>query len=380
MIEAMTIDERRGCTSASNAAADSLCGARHLAQRGKPRVETEDAGTGRRIHEALATGKTDGLNVDERRTFELCLEVERKKLIEFFGDDAPKAIAFREDVKDPAKSRLWVTVLGPAGQKYEHSCRCDVIYRLQERALIIEYKTLFGEVPDSPRNLQLRDQQVLVRGNMAITGDIGVCVIQPAVTMDPQICVYTPDDSKRAEQQMFARVVASNDPSSQPVAGEVQCKFCLAKKSCKAYLQYSGALVPAMLTVLDVEMEQWTPEHRAKAMDLLKPAQDLLDLIKEFIRDGLAADPNFCPGYTLKPGAVIETITNPQGVFDRFTKLGGTLEQFMPAVRLNKTALKESLADLTGAKGKKLDAAMATLTDGFTESKRNSPSIKRIES
>jgi hypothetical protein len=378
MITPETIDERRGATSASNAAADALCPGRHLAQRGLVRVETEYSESGTRIHNALATGNIGELPFAEREIAEKCLEIERAKLIEFFGaDDAGKARAFREDPANPERSRLWIRFTGPDQKEYEHSCRVDVVYRLDSKAVIFEYKTLAGEVPESPRNLQLADQQCIIRGNLLIPGDIGVCVIQPLVESNPQICAYTEADSKVRTDQLFARVVASNDPSSPRVAGEVQCKHCLAKTRCKEYGQWSSPLVPALLHVMEVPMDLWTVDQRVAAANALKPAEDLCELIRGFLKDGLTADPKFCPGWKLQPGAKVETITQPQEVFDRFTKLGGKLEQFMAAVKVGKTILREKLSEVTGAKGKSLDKAMKTLTDGLSETKQNAPSLKK---
>ena len=376
MMTAETIDERRGSTSASNAAADQLCPARHKAQQGFARIESDDSKIGNRVHRALATGKMDGLEFSEKEVVERCLEIERRKLVEFFGDEAGKAQAFREDPDNPDRSRLWAQ-LQHNGTLLEHSCRCDVVYRLGDRGLILEYKALAGDVPESPRNLQLRDQQCLVRANLLITGDIGVCVIQPLVESDPQICVYTSADSKRASDQMFGRIIASNDPKAPRAAGELQCKFCLAKPRCMEYQQWAGTLVPSMLTVLEVPMAEWTVEQRVAAANALGPALELLERIKEFIKSGLELDGKFCPGWKLQQGNNVETITDPQAVFDRFVKLGGTVEQFLRAIKVGKEKLREQLSALTGAKGKALDKAMKTLTDGLVEGKRNRPSLKK---
>jgi hypothetical protein len=132
-----------------------------------------------------------------------------------------------------------------------------------------------------------------------------------------------------------------------------------------------------MLTVLEVPMADWTVEQRVAAANALGPALELLEQIKEFIKTGLEKDPRFCPGWKLKPGNVVETITDPQGVFDRFTKLGGSVEQFLKAIKVGKEKLREQLSAVTGAKGKALDKALKALTDGLVEANRNRPSLKK---
>jgi hypothetical protein len=351
-----------------------------MAQKGFARVETDESRFGDRVHAGLASGKTDDLSFSEKDTVERCLDIERRKLVEFFGEDAPKAVAYREDPSNPGRMRKWIMFQGNnGGPRYEHSCLIDVLYRYQERAIIFEYKSLAGDVPESPRNLQLRDQQCIVRGDMLITGDIGVCVIQPLVETDPPICVYTMADSKKATEQMMARVVASNTPNAPRAAGDLQCKFCLAKPRCVQYQQWAGSLLPSDFsnTLLLVPVEEWTVDQRVAAANALGPAQDLLDLIKGFIKKGLETDANFCPGWYLKDGNRVETITDPQGVFDGFVKLGGTVDQFMKAIKVTKEKLKEQVSALTGAKGKALDKAIKTLTDGKVEVRQNAPSLKK---
>jgi len=62
-----------------------------------------------------------------------------------------------------------------------HSGQIDSFHVLGKRALIVEYKMLPGEVPDSPRNLQLRDQAVLLKFNVPELEEIGTVVVQPLV-------------------------------------------------------------------------------------------------------------------------------------------------------------------------------------------------------
>ena len=86
---------------------------------------------------------------------------------------------------------------------------------------------------------------------------------------------------------MFQRVIASNAPNAPRVAGDVQCKFCLAKEKCVEYSRWSGALIPASDSVpmvrdarrlaFQTPMEQWTPEQCAVVAEILAPAQKTLD-------------------------------------------------------------------------------------------------------
>lgn len=365
-----TIDERRGSTSASNAMADSLCPGRHLAQRGLPDTTSSASETGTRIHAALS-GAIDPatLSLEEQTTRDMCLDIERRKVAEFFGANADKVKCWREDPA-ASKSRFWVRF-----GTFEHSCRPDVVYTYGGRGLILEYKTLAGDVPHSSRNLQLRDQQCIVRGQFILTGDIGVCVVQPMVSMNPDICVYSNADSDRATAEMFSRIERSNDPASSRVAGEYQCQFCKARGLCAEYQKFAGALVPGILNLLDVAVADWSPEQRVLFCDRVGVAEKWLTETWAAMKEGVARDPNFVPGYELKPGNKRETITDPQKLWDRFAAIGGKLEQFMGTVSIGKAKLKEAVAAAAGVKGKALDTKVKELTDGIVEVSQNAPSL-----
>jgi hypothetical protein len=368
---------RKGWTSASNAAADAACPGRHLAQRGIPEPpKSADASHGTLIHQALAATGDDGvtlkkLSLEQREVFDACRDIEKRIVSGYLGDTKDPVRVWRHE-------RSWTKV---QPQNYMHSGEADVIYRCGNRAIIADYKTLAGDVQDSPRNLQLRDLAVLVRGALVTVTEVATLIIQPFVTHTPEVCVYGKEDLDKAQAEMFARIIASNDPNSQRVAGEAQCQFCLAANGhCLENQKWASQIAPPqLLTVMETPFALWSPAQRALAAAALGPALDLLEKLKAHLKEGLAKDAEFVPGFYLKPGNKRETITNPQECFTRFAALGGTMEQFMGTIAVGKTALKEAVNQVTGAKGKPLDAAMNALTVGIVEVSQNAPSLKKKE-
>ena len=83
-------------------------------------------------------------------------------------------------------------------------------------------------------------------------------------------------------------------------------------------------------------------------------------------------------GWTLKEGSVRESITNSEMVASRFLELG-SYAQLSPAITLNKTKLKDALKTATGTKGKELEAKLAALLDGCTESKASQPTLSKFK-
>lgn len=375
-------DPRGGHTSASNALADKLCPGRHLAQKGLPEEASVYAESGRKVHAALAALQlgdhhgnrplVDRLDGPERETYSACVDIQRKLVSQFFGDRIDGYREFHEE-------RYW-SRFKANGVEYQHSGQADFVGRVGMRALIIDYKTMPGEVAESPRNLQLRDLACLVRGTYVPTSEIAVAIVQPSVTSKPELCLYNKEELDRATREMFTRVMESNRPDNKRVAGEAQCKYCRAKSHCTVYQQWAGQITPpAMLSLLGVPMVSWTPDQCAIAAEALAPAQKFLDDLKDMLKDRLSKQPGSVPGWELRPGAVRESIVNPQEVFNRFVKLGGTVENFMPCVDIGKTKLKDALSKVTGAKGKALLSAMDTIVAGATEQKQGAPVLKRSD-
>lgn len=381
-MNAELIDERRGSTSASNAQSDLLCPGRHLAQRGIPHVDSKDTLFGQRIHNALAKRDSAGLSLEEADIYESCTSIEGKVVREFYGSAVPA-----NELRSWPEQRFWIQFQAqfppphpsqkPELRVYEHSAKPDRVYRHGPKLLILEYKTLAGDVADSPRNLQLRDQGVVCQGHF-LADEVGAVIIQPLVTHTPEIVLYQKADLDRAKQELFARVVASNDPRSARVPGEVQCKFCLAKTKCLEYQRWAGAMVPNMLNLLDVAVQDWAPDQRALFCDRFDVAQKWLNQCWEAMEQGAAKDPSFVPGYAMFPGAERKKITNAQAVFERFNQAGGTVDQFLATVEIVQTRLKDQLSGLTQLKGKKLDDKFKALIDGQFSVTTNKASLKKV--
>lgn len=362
------LDERRGATSASNAAADKACRGRHLAQRGLPRTDSKYSKSGGQVHDALARRDPSALSPEQRQVYDNCVNIEGRLLEQFFGEHLGKAKVFVEE-------RLWALFKDAQGKSYEHSGRPDRIYRYATRAMIFEYKTLFGEVAEAPTNEQCRDYVALAKGHFVTVDEIAVAVIQPMVTLEPTPAVYDTGAMQRAEREMFDRVVASNDPQSPRQAGELQCQHCLAKMNCHEYQRWAGSMVVGMNTVLEVPVAQWSNEQCAVYCANRGIAKSWLKNCDDAIKARMEAQPDSIPGFKLRPGNVREAITNPQECFNRFAKLGGTLEQFMTTVAIGKTRLKDAIAKVTGAKGVALQQTLSVVTKDIVKESRTAPII-----
>jgi hypothetical protein len=372
-------NERGGWTSASNAFADSLCQHRHTMQRGVPEPPRSlDADYGDRIHKALAKDDPAGLSTEETEVYDACQQVCTEKVQEFFGGDmVPQVLRFNE-------KRVWVKFSSGRrpGVLLQHSGQADRIYRLGPRLLIPDFKTLRGDVPASPLNLQLRDLAAISAKDL-IADEVGVFICQPLVSRKPEITLYQGKDLQQAQQEMFDRVDFSNFPQvDTPQPGEVQCKFCLAKEKCVAYQRFAAGMVIAVQTVLDVPVEAWTPEQRRFFCDKFDMAQRWLNETWESIERLAKTYSNYVPGYAMFPGTIRKAITKPGEVFQRFSELApegyDANQAFMATVTVALGKLKNELSAMTGLKGMALNTAMDKLIDDCTVSTPTKEQLKPI--
>lgn len=366
------IENSRGeHTSASNAAADRRCGGRHIAQRGLPETTSTAAEHGQSIHGALAKGDATGLELEQQEIFDACKSIEEKLVAQFFKVDeeaAAKSKPFRE-------TRYWIHWK----DDLKHSGQIDCSHRVKTRALIIEYKTLAGDVPGSPENIQLRDQVCLFDHNNPLLTEIGAVVIQPLVTHSPRITVYERRHITQAMKEMHDRVAASNNPNSPRVPGEIQCKFCRAASAgiCKEYNAWASQMIAKDVSLITVPVKDWTPVQRTSFCNMKSVAQKWLDDTADAMKELLKSDPEAIPGWTLEEGDERKTIVNAQAVFERFSETGGTLVQFMDCIGVGKVDLKKAIASITKARGKTLEKEVEAVIGTDFTTKTCEPSLAR---
>jgi hypothetical protein len=366
---ALAPQERWEWTSASNAQADSLCMGRHQAQKGIPDTTSSDAAFGNAIHLALATGKTEGLTAQQEDIYESFLKIEKKLLVQFFGPEVEGITP-----KPVCEKRYWAK--WPDG--LQHSGQLDRVHRKGSKALIIECKSLVGEIPESPKNMQLRDQAALFDIGNALLTEVGVAVIQPLATHSPELCIYNREHLMRAREELYKRVAASNKPDAPRTAGAVQCKFCKAKSKCSEYQTWAGGQLPVQKSLVDVPIASWTPDQRKQFCDNFDVAQKWLNNAWDEMEKLAAADPNAVPGYAMAKCSPREKIVNLQAVFDRASKHSVPLELFLNKSTISKTDLTEITRLHSKLKGKGLkDAVEGIIGDDVKVSDVKS-SLKKV--
>lgn len=366
----MNTDSRGQWTSASAAQADQLCAGRHRAQLDIPEPPpTEDAESGTRIHAWLEGGGTafgDGALTDEElEVADKCIQIAGEVVSKLFGDiDGSKIQTHREE-------RLWLEFDG-----LKHSGKPDVVHIYGQEAICIDWKTGRNEAPESPRNLQLRDLAVLVAVNYGVR-KVHVAIIQPWVTMTPEVCTYELEDLLAAKAALIERVKASNAPDAKRVPGEEQCKYCRAKGVCKEFMDASLPVQPTTTAVASIPdaIQDLDSLRLGQFLSLVRLAEETATSeVRRRLNEGIGVD-----GWTLKPGRETEKIVDAQTVFARALKAGVTQETFVKScVSVTKGKLKDALKAATGSKGKALDAELDAMLAGATETKTSEPILTKI--
>lgn len=371
-----TPDVRGGWTSASNATADTLCEGRHQAQVGLPDLPREEgyAEHGTAIHEALATRDPSKLSEAALQTYERCLEIEEMAVKQFFTEEE------RQDLMTVAEERFWVELVRnpdkPDLGKLKHSGQVDRVYRSKTKALVLEYKTLPGEVASAASNEQLRDQVCLVSGNLMVT-NIGAVVVQPLVTMKPELCAYNAEQIKAARAIMFDRVRASNRPGAKRAAGNVQCLYCKAKFQCKEYATFAAGQMPVMQSFIDAPVATWTAEQCGVFLERQKSAREWLDGALAQIRDRI--ERGELPGWKIGEGDRKFIVTDMTTLFNRSVQLGISEDEFMNLCTPNKEQLTKLVRKVTNTKGKALTQEVEKLLNGICADERKRGSIERVQ-
>jgi hypothetical protein len=365
-------DERLGLPSASSASRYAAClGSWQLEKQIAEGAATSDATIGNRIHAALAMEPVENLTSDETWTIDRCREQELELVKATFPEATEEPNVWRE-------KRLWS--IDDRGVKL-WSGKPDVIYVVGSAGLIIDYKSGRGAVENAAENLQLRCLVALLDENFGFTFDrITVAIVQP-LAGPPSVAVYESADIRNAIAESADLMEQIQKIGHPRTPSESACKYCKGKPFCPEAreLAVAGPLTNAPEGITpDAIAATLTSSHLAQFLDRAAQAEAVIEACRAEARRRLA-EGDTIEGWTLKEGAVRETIKDTETVYLRFIESGGTYEDIMPAITINKTKLKDALKVATETKGKELDAKLTALLDGCIESKASQPTLTRIK-
>ena len=284
---------------------------------------------------------------------------------------------------DVREVRLWNT-------KPRWSGRFDLVAYDEDKFMVLDYKTGRNEAPIAADNLQIRAgialaaQQPLYENQKNLRG-FGV-IVQPWCSPQYSVVEYSAADIERAREECNSIVrLALKDDTRTP--GD-HCRWCPAKLICEEFKLHAGlpakelelGLAPTKKTV-EAAVTTLTAEKLSAALDYIAPMQWLIDAAKAEARRRIENNAPDAPAdWELKPGNAVEKIVDVRRAFaNAFASYDVTGAEFAEWTSITKKALSDGLRAKTGLKGNELEAVVADVITGCTETKQNAPSLVKVK-
>lgn len=323
--------------------------------------DSEDAASGTRCHSAYAGETSVKLTDDEEISVARAVRMTDTLAAEL-GFTAP-----------PIMERRLYCGTSFSGQP-------DRIYIDGKRAFVPDAKFGRNAVEDAESNKQFRGYVALVAYNWPELTEIYVAPIQPWVSNNPVPALYGIEEIGQTLAEVFGAIGKSDREDAPRIPGK-HCKYCpLQGVHCpeSRHASFAPVLANAPEGITPAAIAgTLTNETLASYLARIPQAEDVFEAIRAEAKRRLHEDPASVPGWTLKPGRITETITDPEAVFARAEKLGVTQKAFLAALTVGKEKLKAVIKQATGLKGKDLDIMLDSVTLGCTTAKQSQASLSQ---
>ena len=325
-------DERKGKPSASGYERLYNCPGSLNAERGLPDTTSDEAESGTRIHailETIARSEYQGgplpVDCDED-------ELDKAWMLWHRGQAAMRTwLGDAECDSVHIEERLWI------GDD-DFSGKADLIFVAGNRALILDYKSGWGDHERNEASPQLRALTVLVLFKQPNVFDVQAEIVQLGRDFPP--VVYDFDAAQVAAKELGDSLAAAISPDAPRNAGK-WCTYCKARFTCE---KSTAEIVTVAESQMEISNERWELLPRARKLELAKACKLAVKLagdINKRIKEDLEADPNSIPGLTIKPGANEREIADTLAAWE---KLGGILsvDQFTSAMKASVPKLEDA--------------------------------------
>lgn len=291
-------DERAGLPSGSGAKRWLTCPGSHLAERGQPDSQTDDATEGEMLHAVMETGESTHrakLTEEQERCIEFCRETRDKLTAELLGDELTT-------VAELVEQRWWLH--DPATLNPVASGRIDWAGINGLRMLILDWKFGRREVAPADVNDQLRFAAAVAWSEFS-PATVYVGIVAPRSDGERvTVAKFTADQCEAARAEMVAGALRAMQPGQPRKPSTDACHYCRARGT--SACAESIAAATALVTVSTSELA--TPERVAELLDKCELAERVIESIrtgaKSMIEAGVAV-----PGWRLKAGAKIKKVS-----------------------------------------------------------------------
>jgi hypothetical protein len=303
------------------------------------------------------------LSPDELSVAQSCQE-QRKLIIE-------QVIAGEFD--SIAEHRYWYALEHPqnfSGQPDEVIVTMD-----GKTALIIDYKSLPGDVESAENNLQLMSLVCLIHVNFPTVEECFAAIIQPLVSSKPTIAHYRREDMAAALTRILKIIKDSQNQEAIRNPGN-HCQYCGAKISCP---QAHGLVTNASLVRRD-EVAVMTPDRLVILLNACKAAESIIKAVKERSKELLKENPECIPGWKLEPGDNVRSIIDNKKAYLALMNAGMIdLETFMAIVKIPLGELENTVAARIKVKKTEAKVMVNETLGALIEVKQKDSSLAQVK-
>jgi hypothetical protein len=351
---------RRRCTGSENLI-------RELRERGllKEIAPTKDALSGSVVHANWA-GAQLPLDQSQEKTLLELKRLEAMVLTDWSAGE-PFTLLGREE-------RLWLR----SGIEPVHSGQYDVCYLSKDyrRALILDAKTLYGEIDAAQHNDQLRELVGLLRFNYPAIGHFSVAILTPNQAERISIATYDQLEAELALRLLRLSLFESADPGAPRTPG-AHCEHCPARLQCEEARSLIGHPYSVKARIDAGEFVLPLGEKGARLLEEIKTAKTVLADLEEAYKAELKTDPDCLPGWQLSNGRKLRWIPEVEKALEAWSSHRYAMSDFLSCTDLVIHRLEEKLTVSTGKVGKGLANHFNDIFGPLVVTRMSQPSIMR---
>ena len=246
----------------------------------------------------------------------------------------------------------------------------DLVWLMDESAVLIDYKTLHGNHPPAHINWQLKTGAVLLRQNYGVSS---VKAVLLQTMKAPSVAEWDELEIEEFEEEIQQRVWRRDrDPWRAGFNPHPDlCPHCPARLSCPAHHHMIGQAMAtdAITTATTARLSEFL--RACEVVDVHKKAA--LAEMERRLKDGETDD-----HFTLAPGTTKRKITSVPTLVNRLIAEGVPMKDALSAMSMSLGDAEALLKSATGLKGGEFAEKMREISEGCIEKPEPELKLKRI--
>lgn len=359
---ASSANRRRNCRGSQNLISE--LSERKLLHSKEP---TADAQSGTRVHLGWAGQDDTKLSSAEHLTLIELARLEIMVLEDWAGNQIQDVTMLGRE------QRLWLH----EGLQPLHSGQYDVAYQSDSRVLILDGKTLYGELDPASHNDQLRELVALFRFNYPAITHYTVALLVPNQAERISIATFDELEAELALRLLRLSLIEASDPAAPRIPGP-WCQYCPAVNNCEEARTLVGHFNDSLAD--RIHSGQFTMplgERGAQLLDQIKIAKSIIKNLEEAYKTELSTNPDSLPGWHLRNGKKIRQITEVEQALEAWKNARLDIADFLASTDISVSRLMERYGHAAGIKGKRLEQEFNAAFSDLITFKQYAPELER---